>query len=97
MIIRISNRSNIIPIIINFIWTLFILYQFIFRVPEFELEKPDGASYLIFGIIIFTGLVFLGSLIYIIIANLYMKMKIYLDLGYVFIPITVLLIFLFLN
>ncbi len=97
MKLRITNKLNKIPVIISLIWSVFIFYQFIFRVPEFENQRPEGASHFIFATIILTGLIFLVSLIYLVIANLFMKMKIYLDLGYVFIPIILLIILLFLN
>lgn len=93
----ISNKINTIPIFINVIWTVIILYDFLVRVPEFEKQRPDGASYLIFGTIIITGFIFLASLIYVLSANLFMKIKIYFDLEYIFIPILFLLIMLFLN
>lgn len=86
MRIRISNRNNIIPVWISIIWAVFLLYQFIFRIPQFETQKPDGASYLIFGMVIFTGLILLGTIIYIVISNLFIKTKIYSDIIYAFIP-----------
>lgn len=92
MKLGITNRINVLPIIINVFWSILILFQFIIRVPEFEKQRPDGASHLIFGIIILTGFIFLGSLIYILIANLYMKAKIYSDLIYAFIPLIFLLL-----
>ena len=92
MRIRISNRNNIIPVSIIIIWSIFLLYQFIFRVPKFEIQKPDGTSYLIFGMVIFTGLILLGTIIYIVISNLFMKTKIYSDLFYAFVPSIILLL-----
>jgi hypothetical protein len=92
MRIRVSNRINIIPVSINIIWSIFLLYQFIFRVPQFETEKPDGASHLIFGMIVFTGLILLVTIIYMVISNLFMKTKIYTDLFYAFVPSIILLL-----
>ena len=92
MRIRVSNRNNTIPVSINIIWSIFLLYQFVFRVPQFEMEKPDGASYLIFGMLIFTGLILLGTIIYMVISNLFMKTKIYSDLFYAFVPSIILLL-----
>jgi hypothetical protein len=93
MRIKVSNRNNIIPVSINIIWSVFLLYQFIFRVPQFQIQKPDGASYLIFGLLIFTGLILLGTIIYILISNLFMKRKIYTDIFYAFVPSIILLLF----
>ena len=90
MKIGISNKKNIVPIIINMIWTLFVLWQFLITVPKFELQGPDGASYMILGLIFISGLIFFSSLVYILISNLYMKVKMYSDLVFVFIPIVVL-------
>ena len=92
MRIRISNRINIIPVSISIIWAVFLFYQFIFRVPQFEIQKPDGASNLIFGMVIFTGLILLGTIIYIMISNLFIKTKIYSDIIYAFIPSILLLL-----
>ena len=92
MRIRVSNRINIIPVSINIIWSIFLLYQFIFRVPQFEMEKPDGASHLIFGMLVFTGLILLVTIIYMVISNLFMKTKIYSDLFYAFVPSIILLL-----
>jgi hypothetical protein len=97
MKLRITNNLNKTPVIINLIWSVFILFLFIFRVPEFKNQRPEGASYLILGTIIITGFIFLVSLIFVVFANLFMKMKIYFDLEYVFIPIILLIILLFLN
>ena len=92
MKIRILNKLNNIPIIVNLIWSSFILYQFIFCVSEFGKNSPDGAGYFIIGIIIFSILIFISTLIYTLFANFYLKVKIYSDLIFVFIPIIILLI-----
>ncbi len=77
-------------------WSLFILFIFIFRVPEFEKHPPCGAGYLIFGAVMISGLIFIISLLYVLFSNFYMKVKIHSDLIFVFIPIVILfLIFLF--
>ena len=52
MKIKIINKLNKIPIIVNLIWSSFILYQFIFCASEFGKNSPDGAGYFIIGIII---------------------------------------------
>ena len=86
----ILNKVNRIPAVINVLWSIFIAYQFIFRVPSFDNQHPDGASYFIVGIIIITGIVFLGSFIFIVLANILNKVKFYSDLHFVFIPIVLL-------
>ena len=88
MNIKISNKLNYIPAIINIIWSLIILFIFIVRVPETS-TKPDGGM-LIIGIIIISITIFLISLLYIIVVNLYNKTKIYLDLSFTFIPVVIL-------
>ncbi len=42
----ILNKINIVPAVINVLWSIFIAYQFIFRVPTFDNQRPDGASFL---------------------------------------------------
>ena len=93
MKLRISNRLNTIPVSINSIWSVFTLYQFFIRVPEFESHRPDGASHLIFGMIILTGFIFFLSAVYILISNLYMKVKIYSELYVIFIPVLIIMTF----
>jgi hypothetical protein len=88
--VKIQNKWNKIPIAINMIWVLIILFTFIFKVPEFEKAVPDGASYLITGIVLLTICLFVISLIYMLISNRCMKIKIYYDLIYLFIPIIIL-------
>ena len=95
MKIQIVNKINFIPIIFNAIWLVLLGYIFFYRVPEFQNYKPDGASMLIFGTVMISFIVFLISIIYIVIANLYIKHKIYSDLGFVFIPIIFLIMILF--
>ena len=90
MKIKISNRLNYIPSIINIFWSLIILFIFIVRIPETS-TKPDGGM-LIIGIIIISIIIFLLTSLYIIIVNLYQKTKIYLDLYFNFIPVIILLI-----
>ena len=86
---KISNKLNYIPAIINIIWSLIILFLFI-RIPKTP-KYPDG-GFLIIAIIIISIIIFLISLIYNIIVNLYNKTKIYLDMYFAFIPIIILLI-----
>lgn len=50
----ISNRINIPIIVFNILWSIIILFAFIFRIPEFENEIPDGASYAITGLLLIT-------------------------------------------
>jgi hypothetical protein len=89
MNIKISNKLNYIPAIINIIWSLIILFLFIVRIPESS-TKPDGGM-LIIGIIIISIIIFIISLIYIFVVNLYNKTKIYLDLYLAFFPVIILL------
>ena len=90
MNIKISNKLNYIPAIINILWSIIVLFIFIFRIPETS-KKTDGGM-LIIGVIIISITIFLISLIYIIVDNLYSKTKIYLDMYFAFIPIIILLI-----
>lgn len=85
------NKLNIVPAVINVLWSFFIAYQFIIRVPTFDNQGPDGASFFIVGIIMMTGIVFLGSIIFIVLANVFNKIKFYSDLYFAFIPIAILL------
>lgn len=87
----ILNKINIVPAVINVLWSIFIAYQFIFRVPTFDNQRPDGASFFIVGIIMMTGIVFLGSIIFIVLANILNEVKFYSDLHFAFIPIAILL------
>ena len=97
MKIKIINKLNKIPIIVNLIWSSFILYQFIFCASEFGKNSPDGAGYFIIGIIIFSILIFIITFIYTLFSNYYMKFKIFSDVQYIFIPIIILIISLILN
>lgn len=91
MTIKIVNKINLIPAVVNIFWSILILYQFFFRVPSFDNQHPDGASYFIVGIIIVSFLIFLGSLIFIRLVNLFKKVKFYSDMYFAFIPIIILL------
>lgn len=82
----ISNRINKPIVIFNILWSIIILYVFIFRIPEFENEKPDGASYAITGLLLITFFILIISLISILVANIYNKIRFYLDLHFAFIP-----------
>ena len=93
MKLGISNRINTIPVIINVIWALFILYQFLFRVPNHDNQDFEHDGGFVFAAIILTALISVGSLIYILIANAYMKVKIYYDLYFPFIPALILIAF----
>lgn len=90
MTVRINNKFNIVPAIINIVWSIVILFLFIFRVPEFETQKPEGASMLIFGTILISAFLFIISLIYIAIANFHNKIKIYCDIYFTLIPVIIL-------
>jgi hypothetical protein len=54
MTFKVKNKWNIVPLIINVLWTFFLSYTFFVKVPLFKNEKPDGASYLIMGLSIMT-------------------------------------------
>lgn len=97
MVVKIKNNINIFPIFINGIWSLILVFLFIFRVSDFEKQRPEGASMLVFGTILITGLLFIISVIYIFIANFFKHFKLYYDLGFVFIPIIILTIFILLR
>ena len=92
MKIQIRNKLNTLPATINIIWSVILIFLFIFRVPEFETQKPDGAGILIFGIIIISLFLFISSLLFISLVNLYFKSKIYLDIYFAFIPVILLVI-----
>ena len=95
MKIGISNKINIIPVSINIIWSILLLYQFFIRIPEFEMHLPDKASYLIFGMILITGFIFFITLLYILVSNFYNKFKFYSDVYYSFMPILILFLIIF--
>jgi hypothetical protein len=95
MRIKIINKINSIPIFFNAIWLVLLCYIFFHQVPEYGNYKPEGASTLIFGTIVVSFFIFFISLIYILIANIYIKHKIYTDMYYVFIPIIFLFSILF--
>jgi len=95
MKIKITNKINSIPIFFNAIWLILLCYIFFHQVPEYQNYRPDGASMLIFGTLMISIIVFFISIIYIIIANLYIRHKIYSDLGFVFIPVIFLIMMLF--
>jgi hypothetical protein len=82
----VSNRLNKPIAIINVFWCLLLLYQFFFRIPEFENERPDGASYLITGLLLLTFFILLISVISILMVNIYVKIRFYTDLHFALIP-----------
>ena len=93
----VKNKLNYVPIVINIIWSLILLFIFIFRVPEFANQRPEGASMLMFGTILISVFLFIVSLIYISIANFYKKIKIYYDLYFAFISVIILTAFILLR
>jgi hypothetical protein len=92
-----KNKLNSIPVVINIIWSLILLFILIFRVPEFAKQRPEGASMLLFGTILISAFLFTASVIYIPIANLYKKVKIYYDLYFAFISVIILTVFILLR
>ena len=97
MKLKITNSINFIPIFFNGIWLFILAFIFFYRVPEYSNYRPEGASVLIFGTVIMSFFIFICSFIYMIVANLYTKHKIYADMFYALIPITFLFIILFLR
>ena len=97
MKIKTQNDLNSIPVVINVIWSFILLYILIFRVPEFSNQRPEGASMLLFGVILISAFLCIISIIYISIANLYKKVKIYYDLYFAFISVIILTVFILLR
>lgn len=95
MKVKIVNKINSIPIFFNAIWLILLCYIYFHQVPEYENYKTHGASVLIFGSVGVSFFIFFISLIYILIANLYMKHKVYVDMFYVIIPVIFLFLMLF--
>jgi hypothetical protein len=90
MKVKFENKINIIPITLYFIWCLYVLYFFLFRIKSFASETPCGAGYLMIGLPVFTIIFTFFTLIIILILNKMHKKKYHLDYEYVIIPFLVL-------
>jgi hypothetical protein len=91
MKIKISNKINIIPIILYLLWIGFVLYFFFFQIISFSKETPCGAGYMMIGLPIFTFVFSLFTLLVIAIINLFSKKKYYTDYEFISIPFFVLI------
>jgi hypothetical protein len=90
MKIKFENKINIIPITLYFIWCLYVLYFFLFRIKSFSNETACGTGYLMVGIPIFTIIFTFFTLIILLILNKMFKKKYYTDYEYITIPFLIL-------
>lgn len=90
MNIKVENKINLIPITLYFIWCLYLLYFYLFRIKSFSNETPCGAGYLMIGLPIFTIIFTLFALIIILILNKMHKKKYYVDYEYITMPFLIL-------
>ena len=81
---KIQNKINIIPITLYFIWSLYVLYFYLFRIYSFANETPCGAGYLMIGLPVFTIIFTLFSLVIILILNKMHKKKYHVDFEYIY-------------
>lgn len=94
---KIQNKINIIPITLYFIWCLYVLYFYLFRINSFANETPCGAGYLMIGLPVFTIIFTLFSLVIILILNKMHKKKYRVDFEYVLVPFLLLTLFRIIN
>lgn len=90
---KIQNKINIIPITLYFIWSLYVLYFYLFRINSFANQTPCGAGYLMIGLPVFTIIFTLFTLVIILILNKMHKKKYYVDFEYILVPFLLLTLF----
>jgi len=89
----VKNHNNLIPAIISILWCLFLLFEFFTTIPELdENNRHEGSSMFIFGLIIFSVIIFFLTLLWIIISNVMNKIRFYVDTQYSFLILFVLTI-----
>lgn len=81
----VSNRNNLIPVIASVLWSIFIIFQFLTTVKTLDkTNRVEGSSMFIIGLLMFSSIIFLLTLLWIIISNVINKVKFYIDIQYSF-------------
>ncbi len=97
MKLKIQNRINIIPITLYFIWCLYVLCFYLFRMDSFVNKAPCGAGYLMIGLPIFTIIFTLFAFIILLLLNKMTKKKYYVDYEFIIVIFLILIFFGMLN
>ncbi|MFT5753307.1 MAG: hypothetical protein ACI924_000521 [Flavobacterium sp.] len=90
---KIRNKINIIPITLYFIWCLYVVFFYLFRMNSFANESPCGAGYLMIGLPFFTIIFTLFTLLIISILNKIHKKKYFFDYEYIVVLFLLMLFF----
>jgi hypothetical protein len=89
----VKNNFNLMPAIISVAWCFFIVFQFFTTIPDLDKNnKYEGASTFIMGLILFSMFLFAISLIWIVVSNVFNKIKFYVDIHYSFLILAVLIV-----
>lgn len=86
MKLKITNKFNILPIIVYLLWVVFVMYFFFFKIYSFSNEFPCGAGYMMIGMPIMTFVFTLVSLLLVAVINLFSRKKYYVDFEFISIP-----------
>ncbi len=90
MKLKIQNRINIIPITLYFIWCMYVLYFYLFRI-KYVTHLSPMKDYLVNFLPFFTLFFIVLTLIILLILNQIKKKKLFSDFIYIFIVSTILI------
>jgi len=88
----IKNKLNIIPIAVNALWTLFVLYYFLFRIQAITLKTAFEGGLMVLGLPLLSIAIFLFFLALVAGLNLYSQKKFYCDFIFISGPFSILLV-----
>jgi hypothetical protein len=80
---KVNNRNNILPILLYYLYLIFVLHFYFFKIESFQNYSSCGTGYMMIGLAIFTPVLSIILLLILALINFLSKKRYYTDYEFI--------------